>query len=119
MMKEKNDYNVHQNMETDGSLTMKTDGKNHLFIGFGKKPAQNDMLVKEAEEKLDELLTQKIISGGEIIRINGPTTLPVAFVLAHKLSHLYQAVSMYDPKLSKYVVAIAHGDKYSVGELID
>lgn len=118
-MKEKTKHNVHQDMVNDGSLTMKTDGKNHLFIGFGKKPAQNDVLVKEAEEKLDELVAQEKISGGEIIMINGPTTLPVAFVLAHKLSHLYQAVAMYDPKLSRYVISIAHGDKYSVGKLID
>jgi CRISPR-associated protein Csx3 len=40
-------------------------------------------------------------------------------MLAHKLAHLYQAVACFDPKLSKYVVAIAHGNKFTVGDLID
>ncbi len=40
-------------------------------------------------------------------------------VFAHKFGHLYQAVACYDPKLAKYVVTIAHGDKYTVGGLID
>ena len=40
-------------------------------------------------------------------------------MLAHKLNHLYQAVAVYDPKLSKYVVAIAHGGRYSVGDLVE
>jgi hypothetical protein len=30
-----------------------------------------------------------------------------------------QAVAVYDPKLSKYVVSIAHGCKYRVGDLVD
>ncbi|MDM8561256.1 CRISPR-associated protein Csx3 [Candidatus Parabeggiatoa sp. HSG14] len=89
-----------------------------LKIGFGN-PAQNDQLVKDAEQRLDQLVANQEITGGDIIKINGPASLPVAMVLAHKLGHLYQAVACYDPKLAKYVVAIAHGDVYSVGELID
>lgn len=92
---------------------------NVLKIGFGQTPAQNDVLLKEAENKLDLLIKTGEVSGGEIIKINGPTTVPVAFVLAHKLNHLYQAVAMYDPKLSKYVVTIAHGDKFRTGDIID
>ncbi|MBF0586931.1 CRISPR-associated protein Csx3 [Prosthecochloris sp. N3] len=118
-MKEKAASNAQHDLGNGETLTIKTDKKSHLFIGFGKTPAQNDVLVKEAEHQLDELINKGEICGGEIIRINGPTTLPVALVLAHKLSHRYQAVAMYDPKLSRYVIAIAHGDKYSVGELID
>jgi CRISPR-associated protein Csx3 len=59
------------------------------------------------------------LAGGEVIRVNGPASLPVAMVLAHKLAHLYQAVACFDPKLGKYVVAIAHGDKYAVGDLVE
>ncbi|MDD4476574.1 MAG: CRISPR-associated protein Csx3 [Patescibacteria group bacterium] len=88
-----------------------------LKIGFGS-PAQNDQIVKDAEARLDEMAKLGEL-GGEVIRINGPASLPVAMVLAHKLAHRYQAVACFDPKLSKYVVAIAHGDKYTVGDLID
>lgn len=89
-----------------------------LKIGFGS-PAQNDQIVKDAEAHLDEMVAAGELKGGDVIRVNGPASLPVAMVLAHKLAHLYQAVACFDPKLSKYVVAIAHGDKFAVGDLID
>jgi len=89
-----------------------------LTIGFGA-PAQNDQIVKDAQAGLDSLISSGALGGGEVIRVNGPASLPVAMVLAHKLGHLYSAVACFDPKLSKYVVAIAHGDKYAVGDLID
>lgn len=89
-----------------------------LKIGFGL-PAQNDQIVKDATARLDEMANSGELIGGEVIRVNGPASLPVAMVLAHKLAHLYQAVACFDPKLSKYVVAIAHGDKYAVGDLLD
>ena len=92
---------------------------NILQLCMGDVPAQNDVLVQTVEKKLDELIAAKKIYGGEIIKINGPATLPIAFVLAHKLNHLYEAVAMYDPKLSKYVIVITHGPKYRVGDLVD
>jgi CRISPR-associated protein Csx3 len=80
---------------------------------------QNDRIVRDAGQRLDELIESGEIAGGELIRINGPASIPVAMVLAHRLSHLYQAVACYDPKLSRYVVAIAHGDQYHIGDLVD
>ncbi len=91
---------------------------NKLKIGFGR-PAQNDEIVKDVEQRLKQLIENGDIAGGEIIKINGPATLPVAMVFVHKLGHLYQAIACYDPKLAKYVIAISHGDKYSVGDLIE
>ena len=99
--------------------TIAVEGDNVLILGFGDTSAQNDALVKEAAQQMKELIDGRVIRGGELIKLNGPATLPIAFVLAHKLNHLYQAVAIYDPKLSKYVVAIAHGGKYSVGDLVD
>ncbi|MFK5968850.1 MAG: CRISPR-associated protein Csx3 [Candidatus Marithrix sp.] len=92
---------------------------NELKIGFGKKVAQNNEIVKDVEQRLKQLIENSDIFGGEIIKINGPASLPIGMVFAHKLDHLYQAVACYDPKLAKYVVAIAHGDKYSVGDLLE
>lgn len=89
-----------------------------LKVGFGT-PAQNDQIVKDAATRLDEIVKSEELAGGEVIRVNGPATLPVAMVLAHKLAHLYQAVACFDPKLSKYVVTIAHGEKYTIGDLIE
>ena len=89
-----------------------------LKIGFGAS-AQNDQIVKDAQSGIESLINSSELPGGEVLRVNGPASLPVAMVLAHKLGHLYQAVACFDPKLSKYVVAIAHGDKFTVGDLID
>ena len=89
-----------------------------LKIGFGD-PAQNDVIVKDVEKRLSEMIESGEIAGGELIRINGPASLPVAMVIAHKLAHLYQAVACFDPKMSKYVVSIAHGNKYAIGDLVD
>lgn len=89
-----------------------------LKVGFGS-PAQNDEIVKDAEARLGEMISSGELAGGNVIRVNGPASLPVAMVLAHKLGHLYQAVACFDPKLGKYVVSIAHGDQFTVGQLID
>jgi CRISPR-associated protein Csx3 len=92
--------------------------KNVLKISFGT-PAQNDEIVKDATARLDEMSAAGELVGGEVIRINGPASLPVAMVLAHKLAHIYGTVACFDPKLGKYVVAITHGGKYAMGDLID
>ncbi|MCK5877853.1 MAG: hypothetical protein KAG43_09475, partial [Candidatus Marithrix sp.] len=83
------------------NIELKAD--NELKIGFGKKSAQNSEIVKDVEQHLDELIENGDIDGGEIIKINGPASLPIGMVFAHKLGHLYQAVACYDPKLAKYV----------------
>ena len=89
-----------------------------LKIGFGS-PAQNDQIVKDAETRLDETVKSGELAGGEVVRVNGPASLPVAMVVCHKLAHLYGAVACFDPKLSKYVVAISHNPAYTIGQLID
>lgn len=88
-----------------------------LRVGFGD-PAQNDSIVRDAEARLAEMETAGEFTGG-VIRVNGPASLPVAMVLAHHLAHRFEAVACFDPKLAKYVVAIAHGGNYAIGQLID
>lgn len=89
-----------------------------LKVGFGD-PAQNDQIVKDAEERLSKMIKSGEIAGGEIAKINGPASLPVAMVICHKLGHLFGAIACFDPKLSKYVVAVSHTPKYPLGDLID
>lgn len=86
----------------------------HLYeVGFGA-PAQNDQLVREADE-----LVRHEAGEGELALINGPASLPVACVLAHHLAHRYSAVGVYDPKLGSYVVAITHNPGLPLGALIE
>jgi CRISPR-associated protein Csx3 len=59
------------------------------------------------------------LSGGKIIKLNGPASLPVAVLISHELAHLYEVVAVFDPKIGKYVVSISHGPDYTPGDLID
>ncbi|MTJ09398.1 MULTISPECIES: CRISPR-associated protein Csx3 [unclassified Anabaena] len=89
-----------------------------LRIKFGE-PAQNDQIVRDAAARLEEMAESGELPGGQLLKINGPVSIPVAFVLAHKLAHIYGAVSFYDPKLGKYVICITHNPAYKLGDLVD
>lgn len=89
-----------------------------LRVSFGE-PAQNDQIVKDAVARLEEMATSGELTGGQLLKINGPISIPVAFVLAHKLAHLYGAIGFFDPKLGKYVICITHNPSYKLGDLID
>ena len=91
------------------------DSSHILWVKFGE-PAQNDQIVKDAQTRLEEL-SGKL--GGSLLKINGAASLPVSFVLAHKLAHIYGAIGVYDPKLTKYVISITHNPAYPLGHLID
>jgi len=89
-----------------------------LRISFGE-PAQNDQIVKDAVARLDEMVESGELVGGSLIKINGPASLPVAVAIAHGVSHLFETVAVFDPKLGKYVVSVSHGNTYKPGDLID
>ncbi len=81
--------------------------------------AQNDEHVHSAVEQIDELVESGKLGGGKMVKINGPASLPVAVALAHGVSHIYEYVGVYDPKLDQYVVSVSHGTAYAPGDLID
>lgn len=89
-----------------------------LRVGFGD-PAQNDKICREVAVLLEQMIVEGTLAGGPLIKINGPASLPVAVVIAHAVSHLYEAVAVFDPKLGQYVVAVSHGNQLRVGDLID
>lgn len=89
-----------------------------LRIGFGK-PAQNNQIVRDAVGRLNEMVKNKELMGGSLIKINGAASLPVVVAIAHGIGHLYKTVAVFDPKLGRYVVAVSHGDQYCPGDLID
>lgn len=89
-----------------------------LKVGFGD-PASNDTIVKDVVRTLDEMREDGKLAGGPLLKINGPASLPVAVVLTHALAHIYGVVSVWDPKLQKYVVSVSHDPFYDVGDLID
>ena len=102
------------------TYTITRDTEGILRVDFGA-PSHNGQIVKDAAARLDEMTKSGELSGGGLLKVNGPASLPVAMALAHKLSHRFEAVACYDPKLDKYVVAISHSPKPElvVGNLID
>lgn len=92
-----------------------------LRVGFGE-PAQNDVIVKDVVARLKEMIDSKEIAGGPLLKINGPTSLPVAVAIVHGVLHLYETIAVYDPKLPgpyKYVVSVSHGPMYQPGDKIE
>ncbi|AFY57359.1 hypothetical protein Riv7116_4952 [Rivularia sp. PCC 7116] len=105
-----------------------------LHVGFNRNvPAQGDRIAKDALERITQMIDSGEISGGKRILIDGPQSVPVAYILSHKLVHLYQAVAVLDPKLGSkistadgairhktYIVTSVHGStEYKVGDLIE
>ncbi len=104
--------------EESSTYTITRDNDGILRVAFGI-PGSNDQIVKDAHARLDAMQKAGELNGGGLLKINGPASLPVAMVLGHKLSHLFEAVACFDPKLNKYVVAICHGPNYTVGDMVD
>jgi|APFre7841882793_1041355.scaffolds.fasta_scaffold103826_1 CRISPR-associated protein Csx3 len=113
-------YDVIINESVKVMTTYKIDLKDDILqVGFGYSIAQNDQIVKDAATQLEEMARSGKLAGGQLLRINGPISIPVAFVLAHKLAHIYGAIGCFDPKLGKYVICITHNPAYNLGDLID
>lgn len=94
-------------------------GNGLIKIGFvDGAPASNDILVQQAHV-LSLALKSDSTLHGNVARINGPASLPVAMAIASNICHVVPAVACFDPKLGCYVVAISHSPNYSVGDLID
>ena len=89
-----------------------------LRVAFGER-AQNDQIVKDAAARLEEMYSHGDLNGGGLLKVNGPASLPVAMVLAHKLAHLFDAIACFDPKVNRYVVTISHGPRFAIGEWLD
>ncbi|GAB1537929.1 hypothetical protein NUACC21_05840 [Scytonema sp. NUACC21] len=94
-----------------------------LRIKFGT-PANGDQIVRDAAARLDEMVESGELKGGRLLKIDGPASLPVCYLIAHKVSHLYSAIAIFDPKIGRkgyktFITAISHTPAYQVGELIE
>ncbi|MBW4478575.1 MAG: CRISPR-associated protein Csx3 [Tolypothrix brevis GSE-NOS-MK-07-07A] len=87
-----------------------------LQVGFGETLATGDKIVRDVVVRLDHALAKLNgviasgeIPGGELIKINGRTSVLVSQVLAYKLGQVYSAIAFFDPKqgekgLDRYVI---------------
>lgn len=83
-----------------------------------------DQIVRDAQIQLQQLINSKQLSGGKLLKINGPSTALASFLLAVKLARYYGVIAVFDPKLGtpgldRYIVTISHTEDYQVGDTID
>ncbi|MFM7365260.1 MAG: CRISPR-associated protein Csx3 [Cuspidothrix sp.] len=95
-----------------------------LRVGFGSTLTTGDEIVRDAATKLNQMIVSGELPGGSLIKINGRTSVLVSQVLADKLSTLYDAIALFDPKigdkgLDRYVVTISKHPDYQVGDILD
>ena len=103
-----------------GTYIITRDKNGILRVGFGT-PGDNTQIVKDAAARLDAMEEADELSGGDLLKINGPASLPVAMFLGHRLSDLFEVIACFDPRMDKYVIAISRSSdsKYAVGNVID
>ena len=96
-----------------------------LRVGFNRaQSADGDRLVRDASAKLDQMLAEGLLTGGKLLKIDGPQSISVAYLLAHRLAPFYGAIAIFDPKIGQegyrtYIVAINQGSGYQVGDLVE
>lgn len=88
----------------------------HLALSFGEA-ASNEAIVRDVDGRMREL-KQTEVTGGRLVLLDGPASLPVIAAITHHVSHLFGAVGVYDPKLGGYVVAISHDPAFSIGTIV-
>ena len=90
-----------------------------LQVSFDKdNPVTGDRIVKDAQTRIEELIVSKVLTGGDLLKIDGRMSLPVSYTIAHELGHLYSAIAVFDPRLKAYVVVISTNPEYHLGERI-
>jgi CRISPR-associated protein Csx3 len=95
-----------------------------LKVGFGTTQTTGDQIVRDVAARLDEMIATGELPGGDLIKINGRITVLVSQVLADKLSKLYDAIAVLDPKIGepgidRYVITISRNSLYQVGDTVD
>lgn len=99
--------------------------ENTLYVGFNREQsASGDRLVRDAASQIDQLIRQGQLTGGELLKVDGPQSVAIAYVLAQRLTPLYGAIAILDPKVCRpghrvYIVAISRNADYPLGSLIE
>ena len=69
------------------------------------------IIVRDAKAQLDKLIESQQLMTGGLLKINGRASIPVSYLIAHELEHLFSTIAVFDPKIggkeqNHYVVAI-------------
>lgn len=75
-----------------------------ITLPEGKTQAE---LVSMMDEEFKDLESSRALFGKDI-KIDGRITTAMALDLGHKLAHICKSVSIFDPKLNEFVLAVHH-----------
>lgn len=98
---------------------------NTLTVDFNKDvTATGDRIVRDAKDQLEKLINSKQLPPGGLLKINGRASIPVSYLIAHELGHLFSTIAVFDPKIggkqqNHYVVAINYDPQYRVGDVLE
>lgn len=96
-----------------------TESCQQINVGFDpNKPAANQELVVYVAAELEKLIEDAPMRG-QLLKINGACSLPIAALIVSKVASLYGAIAIYDPKPSGYVVSVTHNPDYQLGQLLE
>lgn len=102
------------------SYLINLEAEDTLKVDFNREiSASGEQIVRDAEVRLNELIKSGELSGGKLLKIWGPISVPVTYVLVHRLAHLYSAIAFSDTRLKAYVVSASTTPDYPVGSRID
>ena len=96
-----------------------------LEVGFTKGlRASGEKVVMDALITIEQMQERGQLTGGKLLKIDGPQSIAVAYLIAHKIAHLYGAIAIFDPKVGKpgfktYIVVISHDPDYAIGTLVE
>ncbi|MEA5537324.1 CRISPR-associated protein Csx3 [Crocosphaera sp. XPORK-15E] len=93
--------------------------KDTLNVNFGDTLTPGNVIVAEVEAKLKQLILSKQLSGGALLKIFGPISIPLSYTIAHNLCHLYKVIAVSDTRLNASVVISSTDSNYPVGSRLD
>jgi CRISPR-associated protein Csx3 len=101
--------------------TYKLKLENDILWGrFGETAANNDQLVKDINDQLNALISSGNLPGGSLLGINGEMSIHIAYAMTERLMKRYDAIAIYDPKLSTYIISATESPKaYPLGHPIE
>lgn len=97
--------------QSDNLITVQFNNKNN--------PVDGDQILRDAKTRLDEMIKSGDLAGGKLLKIYGRMSLPVAYVFAHDLVHLYGAIAVSDTRLGAYVVVSSTTPDYPLASRIN
>lgn len=96
------------NIEKEERIRMLELNNNILTINLPEGKTNKEIISIAAEDMVDILHSTDAAFYGKDLIITGRITTHLAMWLGHKLAHVCNSISLFDPKLNENIVVISH-----------